>query len=543
MAELKQQPIPEKAGGKKTEENIVELIKKRRSQELLIGICGAIGSGTKELGSTLQTILAEHNYEVELIKISTIIYDIKADPSLSGLSGYKKYKFYQEAGNEIRQKMGTTKLAAEAIADIIRKREKYLPKKLDAAEEIRLDDLKNTKRVAYIIDQLKHPDEVTLLRTVYKQNFYLVGVISTEKERKNNLEQQPMLPKEADDLVHRDRSDKSNYGQQVEKTFHLSDYFIRNKHNNASQLNNAVERFVKLVHGYNGVTPTNDEVGMFEAYSASLKSACLSRQVGAAIMNDKGDILSSGCNDVPVFGGGLYTAEHGDGDHRCIFKGEKCFNDLHKKILQEQFEKILDEEFTKILNEDFSKKLEADGVKNPNAIVSEVLKAKGNLAEKLLKESKAKDLIEYSRAIHAEMDALIQLARTEGETTLGATLYTTTYPCHNCARHIVAAGIHKVIYIEPYEKSLALQLHDDSISDTAEENKVSFEPFDGASPRRYSKFFEASGRKDKNTGKAIKIKPADAYHIDPQFLDSYIEYENKVAERSKEQPNPFKAAS
>lgn len=36
---------------------------------------------------------------------------------------------------------------------------------------------------------------------------------------------------------------------------------------------------------------------------------------------------------------------------------------------------------------------------------------------------------------------------------MGTTLYATMYPCHNCARHIVAAGIRKVIYIERYGES------------------------------------------------------------------------------------------
>lgn len=284
---------------------------------------------------------------------------------------------------------------------------------------------------------------------------------------------------------------------------------------------------------------------MFTAYSASLKSACLSRQVGAAIMNSEGDILSTGCNDVPASGGGLYTAEFVDKDHRCIFSGEKCFNDHHKGKLQLQFHTILDKEFTTTFDPagELSKVLDegavSQDIKNK---ISAILRGKTNfIAERLLRESKAKDLIEYSRAIHAEMDALIQLARTEGQTTINTTLYTTTYPCHNCARHIVAAGISKVIYIEPYEKSLALELHSDSISDTGEPDKVYFEPFEGVSPQRYTKFFLAFDRKDKKTGKAIITRPAESHHIDPQYLDSYVEYEMRVAKITKEQKNPFAA--
>lgn len=67
-------------------------------------------------------------------------------------------------------------------------------------------------------------------------------------------------------------------------------------------LDKSVERFIKLVHGINGISPTIDEIGMHAAYSAALRSACLSRQVGAAILDNQGNIISTGCNDVPSFG-------------------------------------------------------------------------------------------------------------------------------------------------------------------------------------------------------------------------------------------------
>jgi hypothetical protein len=38
----------------------------------------------------------------------------------------------------------------------------------------------------------------------------------------------------------------------------------------------------------NGITPSLHEKGMFNAFSASLLSACLSRQVGAAIVDNMG---------------------------------------------------------------------------------------------------------------------------------------------------------------------------------------------------------------------------------------------------------------
>ena len=91
-------------------------------------------------------------------------------------------------------------------------------------------------------------------------------------------------------------------------------------------------------------------------------------------------------------------------------------------------------------------------------------------------------------------------------------MYCTTFPCHNCAKHIVAAGLKSVVYVEPYPKSKALELHDDSIhwtdvSAASGEIRVTFEPFVGIGPRRFFDLFsmkQSSGydltRKKKATG-------------------------------------------
>jgi deoxycytidylate deaminase len=101
------------------------------------------------------------------------------------------------------------------------------------------------------------------------------------------------------------------------------------------------------------------------------------------------------------------------------------------------------------------------------------------------------------------MEALLAAAR-NGINPRGATLFCTTFPCHNCAKHIVAAGVCRVIYVEPYPKSQAIQLHDDSIgviSPCAElSNKVRFEPFVGVGPRRYLDLFSLT----LSTGRVVK---------------------------------------
>lgn len=65
------------------------------------------------------------------------------------------------------------------------------------------------------------------------------------------------------------------------------------------------------------------------------------------------------------------------------------------------------------------------------------------------------NLTEFTRAVHAEMEALLSAARV-GVSVRGATLYTTTFPCHNCAKHIVDSGIARVVFIEPIQRASRL---------------------------------------------------------------------------------------
>ena len=113
----------------------------------------------------------------------------------------------------------------------------------------------------------------------------------------------------------------------------------------------------------------------------------------------------------------------------------------------------------------------------------------------VLKDAFISDITEYGRITHAEMSALSDAARL-GRSTAGATIYVTTFPCHNCAKHLIAAGIRRIVYIEPYTKSKAFELSSDALSiDINCEKKVLVEHFVGISPRRYRDIFEKSKKR------------------------------------------------
>jgi deoxycytidylate deaminase len=511
-----------------------------KSRELVLGFSGPIGSGLKAIVELVATQLIESGYIVVRIKISDLIRrysSILSNPAseadFSGSVGKDRYVQLQGLGNRLREERGTDFLAQLAIRQI----------SLDRTERHPDEEVGGVVpgRVVYLVDQLKHPSEVTLLRTVYGSNFFLVGVLCGYSQRKHNLKAEGISPADAEFLMERDRTQDEKYGQKLEKTLQFADFFIRNARSNTQQLIEPIKRFLHLMHGKVSITPTRQEQGMYAAYSAALGSACLSRQVGAAIQDRQGKLVATGCNDVPRGGGGLYREADSMNDNRCVhLQGGICFNHLEKDKLRAEIQNIAKSSLIENLER--------------YEIESERLAAAGMLAEKLAQtlreESRLKDLLEFSRSVHAEMDALVALARTGGASSQDGVLYTTTYPCHNCARHIIAAGIRAVYFIEPYEKSLAVELHSDAIDHSADEEpdlkgwddpdrkrdrRVSFLHFEGVAPRRFSDLFAADGeRKDPVTGKANQFASREASKKVPEYLEGYIDIESRVVKHLKD---------
>jgi len=490
--------------------NTSHQLRARESQELVIAFSGAIGSGVPKAVKITSQQLKDEGYEVKHIKVSDLICDqaqkLGIDANIDENNRKERYEKLQDAGNHLREKYGHDILTEFVISSISIWRKQ---KQIDSSDN---DDTLDSAsyvppKTAYLVDQLKNPAEVDLLKIVYGNLFYLIGVLASENARKHTLVEVGLDEVEAITVMERDRKEDDDAGQQLEKTLQLADFFIRDSHSNEQILSSKINRLVKLIHGYNGITPTSDEFGMYSAYSASLKSACLSRQVGASITDDKGNIVATGCNDVPKAGGGLYIAIHNP-DNRCVNKG-LCSNDKYKKIISDEIKDLIAKELD----------LEPDSANK----ISEVIRT----------DSRLKDLLEFSRSVHAEMDAIVSVAREGGQSVKGCTLYTTTFPCHNCARHIIASGIGNVVFIEPYEKSLALNLHGDDISYDPDEsdtgrNKVKFMHFEGVSPKQYISFFGLRGdRKDEN-GEVIKNTIIPAHKVSQEYLDNYREFEIKV---------------
>jgi len=511
-----------KESGSTSDAPLMERFAARQSNEIVIAFAGPIGCGIQSVINKARTNLLELGYKrVEVIKLSKFLSAAVDEGRISAFARpedssdkFYHYRRLQQAGRDIRESSLNKQILAEyAVQQIVLNRETHPQASIEDGEQ------PVPARVAYLIDQVKRPEEVELLRALYRNLFYLVGVTKPYPQRKKLLEEEGVYENEAPTLIEIDRNEEGDGGQRLDKTLHLADFFIRNDANLDHR--NSIKRFTRLIHGDKSQTPDRLETGMYAAYAAGLRSACLSRQVGAAIANQSGEIVATGCNDVPAPLGGLYSA-NSTPDFRCVHKGGECFNDKEKRQLQRSIGEIVRAEFEE-------RKIDS----NLDMWLDEFL-------EKIYKETRLGSLIEFSRSVHAEMDAIISLARSGSVGIGGATLFTTTFPCHSCARHIVAAGVSEVYYIEPYEKSMAQELHDDAISFedpkmtegdestslNSSGRRVKFLHFEGVSPRLFATAFRAEERKDKKTGRFIPISDDGPRKILPEYMDNYQAFED-----------------
>ena len=261
-------------------------------------------------------------------------------------------------------------------------------------------------------------------------------------------------------------------------------------------------------------TPTRDEQAMFQASGARMRSSAGGRQVGAVAIDDCGELLASGTNDVPKAGGGQYWAGD-EPDHR-DFQSGVDFNDQEKLLVVADL---------------------LDRLKNAGDWLSPAMNQtqSRDLAEKALakdgpfRKSRVSDLLEFGRILHAEM-ALICTAARRGTPLAGATMYATTYPCHQCARLIIGSGIDRVVYVDPYPKSLVPRMYGDEVADeTGTSGKVSFVPFAGIAPRLFPSVFAMIGRnRNPVTGEYLTWVPNEAQ---PRLVDvAVLRYPIQVAE-------------
>jgi len=444
--------------------------------ELVIGLVGASGSDLQEVSKAVHDGLSPYGYKAVPVRLSELMRDVAGGEYLSGIGPEEERIWrHMDAGDQIRKDSKRN----DAVAALgITYMSEHRNEKFGGAP---------AAGTAFVFDSLKHPAEVATMRRVYRDRFTLISVHSPTAQRLDALAKRiakshgepqnaSKYRDQAERIMARDEhDDEHRFGQNVREAFTFGDVYVANKP--AAELRGGVMRYLRLFFGDPFLTPTRDEYAMFQAHTAALRSGDLSRQVGAAICAPDGEIVAVGCNEVPKALGGQYW-EGDKPDQRDLQLGYDSNVKQRDAALEEAFACLEDR-----------------GLLATDAKVDAFMEA--------IDGTRLTNLTEFGRPVHAEMAALIDGAR-RGVGVGGHRLFSTTFPCHNCARHIIDAGIVEVVYREPYEKSLAGELHPDALivdPDQKVKDKLVIRRFVGVGPPRYLDLFAKLKRKDKSGNK------------------------------------------
>jgi len=352
----------------------------------VVGLVGPFGSGCSYVADT---IAEKRNYTK--LSLSEVLKNIYSDCFPEEKPTRKEL---QEFGNFIREANGADYLA-EQVYNII-------------------NENGNPDSKSFVVDSIRNTKEVDYFRENIPQ-FFLFGVFAEKEVRWKRVSKKYDGDSRAfDDDDQRDSGEnQDDFGQQVTAAFRNADIII---HNNLPILNgnDASRQFLATlmenldyIEKKKAYHPTACETCMTMAYAASMRSFCLKRKVGAVIVDENGNVFSSGYNEVPSTQNSCYS-EYG-----------VCYRDRLKEKFKEDLNvKLLDTE-------------------------------KSKAAYAIFKESFK--ILDYCRSLHAEENAILNVARIGASSVLSSsTLYTTTYPCNLCANKIAQVGIKRVVYFEPY---------------------------------------------------------------------------------------------
>jgi deoxycytidylate deaminase/dephospho-CoA kinase len=374
------------------------------SPQIIVGLTGAFGSGC--------TTAAKHLRDTRgfaIVRLSDTIRAVWAKISAREPSRVE----LQRLGDKLRQENHSGFLVESAFQELAERNKGELPR------DIAIDGIRNVGEIKY-------------LRDVYGYRFTLIAVLASFDARwdriGNTYTDQGLGRTDFIEDDKRDKNEETDYGQQVELCVDKADILIDNSTSvSTTEFKKKLLDFVDLATGKKHRGASQSEILMNMAFSSSHSSKCIKRHVGAVIADLKGQIVSAGYNENPL------------GTNPCVEEREydfQCFRDI-------------------IRNEHF-KSLSEKGARCPvcgEKIVFEPgppwrCKACASKGEKTNLESFffPDRALNWCTAVHAEVWSIL----TAGERARGGVLYTTTFPCAQCAEKIIQAGIEKIIFTESY---------------------------------------------------------------------------------------------
>ena len=404
---------------------------------LMLGVTGSFGSGCTTLAAALE------GFGYKRISLSTevrneLIRRRETSTEAKVVTKGDDRKLLQNIGNEFRQNNGVDYWARKAVENA----ESTIPKGL------------------VVFDGIRNSKELEFLRNTFP-NFLLITVWCPQKLRFERVKAEyggDWGVFEEDDK--RDGNEEFEHGQQVQLCVDKADIVIRNDESHTPQaaavrhLKTKIEQYINLITGHAVRPPHHDEVAMAIAYTSALRSLCLKRTVGAAITTHNGVLVASGYNENP------------DPMFPCIRQYGYCYKDAQ---LREHIEVMV-----KKRPECPQCKIHLVGLDG----LRDGFKCSG-CGYSLVRAYSPDRGMSRCTAVHAEMAAVLNAS---GRDLRDKVLYTTTFPCAQCARQIAYVGIKKVVYVEPYPDP-------DSERFMRDNCQISLQMFEGVKARAYERIF------------------------------------------------------
>lgn len=186
------------------------------------------------------------------------------------------------------------------------------------------------------------------------------------------------------------------------------------------------------------ITPSAEERCMVVAYTAKFNSSCISRQVGAVITNQYHSIRTIGWNEVPYgqIPCGLRDISKMDDNeicHECEYSEfERGTGEYDSFYGGKGFNKRIKEDYADFNEENLT------GLPKPYCFKTLHNRYEGE-----------KNQV-FTRSLHAEENAILQMAKYGGEPLMNGVIYVTASPCELCSKKLYQIGVRKIVYIDPY---------------------------------------------------------------------------------------------
>jgi deoxycytidylate deaminase len=317
----------------------------------------------------------------------------------------------------------------------------------------------------FVINAFRHPYEVEFFRRRYSE-FYLICIRRNASCRKQYIENKFLNGSEVDRREKGEHVDKQKTpvpewaaAQNVVECGQRADYFIYNgvDCDKNSNLRYHLIRLLCLAAKPGCVPPTGDERSMQIAMTARQMSGCISRQVGATVVGESGYVLGIGWNDVP------------EGQVPCALR---TAGELLKNPDKSTFS---DHERSKDFCKHIKEHINGEDLHKPFCFKD----------QDALLNGENKKRAEYTRSLHAEENAFLQVAKVGGSSVVGSKLYTTAMTCALCAKKAYQLGVEKIVYIEEYDELANNQALNVGT------RRITIEPFEGATGSAFFRLFSA----------------------------------------------------